>query len=145
MPSPRLTRSASWRSWTDFFSVFALVLMCLGSLRRIVFSVVQRTREIGLRVALGAQGREVLIFVISQGMKLALMGLMVGLIAALAVTRYLWSLLYGITVTDPRALIGVPLLVLVAALLACYIPTRRATKVDPLTAIKAEFFSLLET
>jgi predicted permease len=121
-----------------FFGVFALVLTCLGLYGVLSFSVVQRTREIGVRIALGAQRRDVLILVIGQGMKLTLTGLLIGLIAALAVTRYLASLLYGVTATDPGALIGVVVLVLAAASLACWIPARRALRADPMLALRSE-------
>jgi ABC-type lipoprotein release transport system permease subunit len=119
-----------------FFSIFALA--CLGLYGILSFSVAQRTREIGVRIALGARRKDVLILVIGRGLKLALMGLTLGLVAALAVTRYVASLLYGITTTDPGALIGVTFLVLVAASLACWIPARRATKADPMLALRAE-------
>jgi predicted permease len=121
-----------------FFSIFALALACLGLYGVLSFSVVQRSREIGVRIALGAQRKDVLMLIISQGLKLVIMGLILGLIAASAVTRYLANLLYGFTPSDPGALIGVPLLVLVAALLACWIPARRATKADPMLALRVE-------
>ncbi|HKX26955.1 MAG TPA: FtsX-like permease family protein, partial [Blastocatellia bacterium] len=123
---------------SSFFSIFALALACLGLYGVLSFSVVQRTREIGVRIALGAQRKDVLILVIGRGLKLVLMGLTLGLMTALAVTRYVASLLYGVTATDPGSLIVVTLLVLVAALLACWIPARRATKADPILALRAE-------
>jgi predicted permease len=121
-----------------FFSFFALALACLGLYGVLSFAVVQRRCEIGVRIALGAQRKDVLLLVISQGMKLALIGMMFGTIAAMVVTRYVGSLLYGISPTDPGTLIGVLLLVLVTALLACWIPARRATRTDPMLALKAE-------
>jgi predicted permease len=123
---------------SSFFSVFALALACLGLYGVLSISVVQRTREIGVRIALGAQRKDVLILVIGRGLKLVLIGLALGLVAAWAVTRYVASLLYGVTATDPGALIGVTFLVLVAGSLACWIPARRATKADPMLALRAE-------
>jgi len=100
--------------------------------------VAQRTREIGVRIALGAQRKDVLSLVVNQGMKLALLGLALGLIAALVVMRFVGSLLYGVTTTDPVAFIGVSALLLLVAVLASWLPARRATKVDPMTALRHE-------
>jgi predicted permease len=121
-----------------FFSLFALALACLGLYGVLSFSVVQRTREIGVRIALGAQRKDVLALVVGQGLKLALLGLALGLVAALAVTRFVASLLYGVTATDPVTFIGVSLLLLVVAALASWLPARRATKLDPMTVLRHE-------
>jgi len=121
-----------------FFSLFALMLACLGIYGVLSFSVVQRTREIGLRIALGAQPKDVLALVVGQGLKLALLGLALGLIAALGVTRLIAGLLYGVTPTDPVAFICVSLLLLLVAALASWLPARRAAMVDPMIALRNE-------
>jgi putative ABC transport system permease protein len=122
----------------SFFSLFALALACLGIYGVLSFTVVQRTREIGVRIALGAQRRDVLALVVGQGLRLALLGLALGLVAALAVTRFIESLLYGVTATDPVTFVGVSLLLLVVAVLASWLPARRATKLDPMTVLRHE-------
>jgi predicted permease len=121
-----------------FFSLFALALACLGLYGVLSFAVVRRTREIGVRIALGAQRRDVLALVIGQGLKLAVLGLALGLVAALAVTRFVESLLYGVTATDPVTFVGVSLLLLLVAVLASWLPARRATKLDPMTVLRHE-------
>jgi putative ABC transport system permease protein len=102
------------------------------------YAVSQRTREIGIRLALGATPRNVLGLALRQGIALVLAGVALGLIAALAVTRLLADLLYGVGATDAMTFIVTPLLLSSVALLACWIPARRATKVDPLIALRHE-------
>ena len=121
-----------------FFSVFALGLACLGLYGVLSFAVAQRTREIGVRVALGAQRRDVLSLVINKGLKLALTGVVIGLAGGLALTRLVSSLLYDVTPTDPLTFVSVVMLLVIVALLACWIPARRAAKVDPMTALRSE-------
>ena len=121
-----------------FFSLFALALACLGLYGVLSYAVVERTREIGVRMALGAQRRDVLSLVVNRGLKLALLGLGIGLIAAVVVTRYIGSLLYDVTPTDPVALIGTSLLLVLVAVLASWLPARRAARVDPMVALRHE-------
>ena len=102
------------------------------------FLVSQRTREIGIRKALGAQTNDVLGLVIRQGMALVVVGLVVGLALALALTRLLAGQLYGVSATDPATFAAIALLLATVALVACWIPARRATKVDPMVALRCE-------
>jgi putative ABC transport system permease protein len=120
------------------FAIAALVLASIGIYGTISYAVAQRTREIGLRITLGAQRENVLRMVIGEGMKLAMIGVALGLIASFALTRTMKSLLFGVSTTDPLTFLGVPLLLAAVALFACWIPARRATKVPPLVALRYE-------
>jgi len=119
-------------------AALALGLAVTGLYSLVSYLVAERTHEIGLRMALGADSSDVMRLVVGQGVKLALYGLVLGIPTALASSRLLGSLLYGISATDPRVFIAVSFTVLVVATVACYVPARRAASVDPLTALRHE-------
>ena len=123
---------------TGFFGALGLLLACVGLYGIMAYNVARRTHEIGIRLALGAEGRDVLRMVVGQGFKLALIGVAIGIAGALVLTRFLASLLYGLEPTDPLTFIAVSLILIAVALLACYIPARRASKVDPMVALRYE-------
>jgi putative ABC transport system permease protein len=137
-----LTRSLAARRLSmvllSAFALLALLLSCIGIYGVISHLVGQRTHEIGVRMALGAQPVHVMRLVLGEGVRMALVGVVVGFLAALALTRLLASQLFGVTAYDPLTFSGVAILLTLVALLACYVPARRAVRVDPLVALRHE-------
>jgi putative ABC transport system permease protein len=128
-----------FRTWLlSFFAAAGLALTLIGIYGVISYSVSQRTRELGIRIALGAQAGDVRRLVLTQGFRLALIGAIIGMLGSLGLMRLLASQLYGIKPSDPATLVGAAMLVLVVSICASYIPSWRATKVDPMVALRHE-------
>jgi len=121
-----------------FFALLALIMTTVGLYAVMSFVVAQRTHEIGIRMALGAQARDVFVIVVKQGLRLVSLGVILGLIGAFAVTRVLSQLLYGVTASDPITYAMLAGLLLTTSLVACLVPARRATRVDPMITLRCE-------
>ncbi|HXX16125.1 MAG TPA: ABC transporter permease [Candidatus Eremiobacteraceae bacterium] len=122
----------------SLFALLALAMATIGTYGVMSYSVEQRTHEIGVRTALGAAGHDILALIVSQGLKIAFFGIVAGVCGALALTRFMANMLYGVSATDPLTFALVALLLFSAALAACYLPARRAAKVDPMVALRTE-------
>ena len=120
------------------FATAALILAAVGIYGVVAFSVTRRTQEIGIRMALGAQRSSVLRLIVGEGARLAFLGVAIGIAASLLITRLLSGLLFGVSATDPATFAGVAVLLSVVALLASYIPARRAMRLDPNIALRCE-------
>ena len=120
------------------FALLALLLASIGIYGVISYLVGQRVNEIGIRIALGAQRKDILRMIVGEGARLAAIGAGIGILAALALTRLMASQLYGVSVTDPLTFTGVAIISVGVALFACYIPARRAMRVDPMVALRYE-------
>ena len=122
----------------SIFGLLALSLASIGLYGVMAYSVSQRTRELGIRMSVGAERRDIFKLILGQGLTLSVVGLLGGLVVALAVTRLMANLLYGVSANDPVTFSSIALLLLAVALLACYFPARRATRVDPMTALRTD-------
>jgi putative ABC transport system permease protein len=138
----RIGRSLSSRRFSmvllALFAGLALTLAAVGIYGVVAYAVTERTHEIGVRVALGAQRRDVMAMVVGQGMTMTIVGTAIGVAVSAALARLMSSLLFGVSAVDPATFVAIPLLLVAVALAACYVPARRAMRVDPLQTLRSE-------
>jgi ABC-type antimicrobial peptide transport system permease subunit len=134
----RLIQEQAIARLSSFFGALALLLACIGVYGLLSYEVARRTREIGIRTALGARPGDVLRLVVGQGIALACVGAMIGALVAFDLTRYLKTLLYGVSPADPGTYVAVAAVLMLVAISACYLPARRASRVDPMIALRYE-------
>lgn len=133
-----LSRERLMSRFSSFYGAVALLLACIGLYGLLSYEVARRTREIGIRLALGAQPRDLLRLVVGQGILLVVVGTAIGIAAAMGVMRFMSAMLYGIHANDPATFAAVAMLLTLVALFACFIPARRAMRVDPMVALRYE-------
>jgi putative ABC transport system permease protein len=133
-----LTRQRFYASVMGVFAAMAVLLSAVGIYGVLTYAVGQRTREFGVRTALGARGRDVLALVLRQGLLLTIIGMGIGLAGAIALTRYIEGMLYGVKPLDPLTYVAVVALFAAVTSIASYLPARRATRIDPMTALRYE-------
>jgi ABC-type antimicrobial peptide transport system permease subunit len=124
--------------FSSLFGLVALALACIGLYGLLSYEVARRTRELGIRMALGAQKRDLMRLVVRRGLLLSMIGAIIGVGASMAVTRLMVSVLFSVRPNDPATIVGVSLLLVLVALAACSIPARRAMRIDPMVALREE-------
>jgi len=133
-----LTQDRAFARLSSFFGLLALLLGTIGLYGTMAYSVTRKTHEIGIRLALGAKPQDVLRMVLSKGLQLRLVAVVIGIVVALSTMRFISTMIYRVTPTDPMTFAGVAVVLVLVALLVCYIPARRATLIDPMVVLREE-------